>query len=114
MRTSIGAAATGSLGVPAALALLVPMEAGVPIPIPTDLVILLVGERAAAGAIPLWVAVLGVELVALVGTALLFFACRGPGHALVSRLGPRVGLTTERVGRATATVERRGRPALAV
>jgi membrane-associated protein len=114
MHAHLGAVATGGLGVPAALALLVPMEAGLPIPIPTDLVILLVGERAAAGAVPLWVAVLGVELVALLGTALLFFACRGPGHALVTRLGPRLGLTPERLGRATTMVERRGRPALAL
>lgn len=108
------AASVGSLGAPAALGLLVPMEAGVPIPLPTDLVLLLVGERAAAGTIPLWLAVLAMELVAAAGTALLFFACRGPGHALIKRLGPRVGLTDERLGRATGIVERRGRPALAL
>jgi membrane protein DedA with SNARE-associated domain len=114
MRTSLAAAATGGLGVPAAVALLVPMEAGLPIPLPTDLVILLVGERAAAGAIPLWLAVLAMELVALIGTGALFLACRGPGSALIARLGPRLGLTHERMGRATAIVERRGRPALAI
>jgi membrane protein DedA with SNARE-associated domain len=54
------------------------------------------------------------EGVAVIGTALLFFACRGPGHALIKRLGPRVGLTDERLARATGVVERRGRPALAL
>jgi membrane protein DedA with SNARE-associated domain len=114
MRAGMTVAAVGGLGAPVALGLLVPMEAGLPIPLPTDLVILLVGERAAAGAIPLWAAVLGIELVALVGTTLLFLACRGPGHALVTRLGPRVGLTAERLARAQAVVGRRGAPALAV
>jgi membrane protein DedA with SNARE-associated domain len=113
---SVAAARVGlhGLGVPAALALLVPMEAGFPIPIPSDLVMLLVGERVAAGALPLWLAVIAFEAVAVVGTGLLFVACRGPGHALVARLGPRVGLTEQRQARATALVERRGRPALAV
>jgi membrane protein DedA with SNARE-associated domain len=90
------------------------MEAGIPIPLPFDLVLLFVGERAAAGAIRLWLAVIALEVVALVGTAALFLACRGPGNALITRLGPRVGLTRERMTRATAVIERRGRPALAI
>jgi membrane protein DedA with SNARE-associated domain len=111
---AVARAGVHGLGVPAAVGLLVTMEAGLPIPIPSDLVMLLVGERVAAGAFPLWLAVVAFDAVAVVGTGLLFVACRGPGHALVARLGPRVGLTEERLGRATALVERRGRPALAV
>lgn len=102
------------LGAPAALGLLIPMEAGLPIPVPSDLVMLLVGERVAAGAFPLWGAVLALEGVAVVGSAVLFLLARGPGHALLVRLGPRVGLTEDRLGRAAALVERRGRPALAI
>jgi membrane-associated protein len=90
------------------------MEAGIPIPLPFDLVLLFVGERAAAGAIRLWLAVIALEVVALVGTAALFLACRGPGNALITRLGPRVGLTRERMTSATAVIERHGRPALAI
>ena len=114
MHTSLAASATTGLGVPVALALLIPMEAGIPIPIPFDLVLLFVGERAAAGAIPLWVAVLALEAVAVIGTGALFLVCRGPGNALVNRLGPRVGLTQERMTRATDVIERRGGPALAI
>jgi membrane protein DedA with SNARE-associated domain len=114
MRTSLAASATSGLGVPVALALLIPMEAGIPIPLPFDVVLLFVGERAAAGAIPLWLGVLALEVVALIGTGALFLACRGPGGALVRRLGPRLGLTDERMARATAVIERRGRPALAI
>jgi membrane protein DedA with SNARE-associated domain len=40
----------------AALVLLLPMEAGVPIPLPADLVMFTVGERVAAGQFPLWLA----------------------------------------------------------
>jgi membrane protein DedA with SNARE-associated domain len=61
-------------GTPGRLGLLLAMEAGVPIPIPSDLVMLLLGERVSAGALPLWVAALALELVALAGTAALLLA----------------------------------------
>ena len=48
-----------------ALALLLPMEAGVPIPVPADLVMFAVGERVAAGKFPLWLAVTGFEVIAV-------------------------------------------------
>src|SRR5438132_13764055 len=108
------AASGAGVGSSVAVGLLVPMEAGVPIPVPADFLMLLVGERVAAGHFPLWAAVAGFEAVALVGTAALFFACRGPGHAVIHRLGPRVGLTEERVERTAAILRRRGRPALAM
>lgn len=114
MRTRILGAALGGLGLPAAVGLLIPMEAGVPIPIPDDLVMLVIGERVGAGRFSLWAAVIGLEVVAIAGTALLFFACRGPAYAVVRRLGPRIGLTTERLDCATAVVETRGRTALAL
>jgi hypothetical protein len=57
-------ASVGSAGVPGLFGLLLLMEAGVPVPVPGDLVMLLVGERVSAGALPLWLAVAGLELVA--------------------------------------------------
>jgi membrane protein DedA with SNARE-associated domain len=102
------------LGLPALGALLAAMEAGVPIPVPSDLVVLVLGERTAAGTFPLWAAVLLLEVVAVVGTGVLLVACRGPGKAVISRVGPRIGLTTERLAKATAVVEARGRGALAI
>jgi len=98
----------------AALALLLPMEAGVPIPLPADLVMLTVGERVAAGRFPLWLAVAGFELIAVVGTTALFLACRGPAHRVIVRYGSRLGLNHARVGRAAAVAEARGRVGLAV
>ena len=89
------------------------MEAGVPIPVPSDLVMLLLGERVSAGVPPLWLAALALELVAVAGTGALFLAARGPGRALLARLGPRLGLTGPRLARAAGLLERRGWPALA-
>ncbi|HEY6710190.1 MAG TPA: hypothetical protein VJB61_21675 [Actinomycetota bacterium] len=53
-----------------------------PVPVPSDLVMLLLGERVSAGVLPLWLAVVLLELVAVAGTAALFLAalCRqAPG-----------------------------------
>ena len=109
-----GAAAGAGLGLPGLGLLLAAMEAGVPIPVPSDLVVLVLGERTAAGTFPLLAAILLLEVVAVVGTGALLLACRGPGRAFIGRLGPRLGLTSERLARATALVERKGRAALAV
>ena len=98
----------------AALVVLLPMEAGVPIPLPADLVMFTVGERVAAGKFPLWLAVGGFEVIAVVGTTALFLASRGPAHRIITRFGPRLGLTQARVGRAAAFAETRGRPGLAL
>ena len=84
----VAAGAGSGAGVPGLLVLLVVMEAGVPVPVPSDLVMLLLGERVSAGALPLWLAMVLLELVALAGTAALFLAARGPGRALIARFGP--------------------------
>lgn len=111
----LAAADTGAaLGLPALAGLLVAMEAGVPIPIPSDVILLVLGERTSAGSFPLWLVVVALELVAAVGTACLFFLIRGPGRALLTRFGPRLGLTDARLRRASAVVDRRGRVALLV
>jgi membrane protein DedA with SNARE-associated domain len=106
--------AAAGLGGLTALVVLLPMEAGVPIPVPADLVMFTVGERVAAGAFPLWLAVTGFEAIALVGTTMLFLACRGPAQKIIARFGPRLGLTRERVARAASFAETRGRTGLAV
>ena len=97
-----------------ALVLLLPMEAGVPIPLPADLVMFTVGERVAAGKFPLWLAVAGFEIIAVLGTTVLFFACRGPAQRIIARFGPRLGLTEARLRRAAAFAETRGRAGVAL
>ena len=107
---------TGAAGLSglAALVLLLPMEAGVPIPLPADLVMFTVGERVAAGRFPLWLAVIGFEVIAIVGTTALFLTCRGPAQRIITRFGPRLGLTEARMRRAAGFAETRGRPGLAI
>ncbi|MBV9524673.1 MAG: hypothetical protein JOZ46_02525 [Candidatus Dormibacteraeota bacterium] len=110
----MGMTGLAAVSVPALLGALTVIEAGIPLPIPGDVLMLLVGERAAASAVPLWLAVAGLEAVVLVGTAALFFAARGPLRGAIRRLGPRVGLTEQRVDRATSALEHRGQAAVAV
>ena len=102
------------LGLPSAVAVLLLMDMGVPIPIPTDILLLVLGERAAAGAFPIWAAAIGLEAVAIVSTTVLFLALRGPAGVVISRAGPRVGLTASRMRWATSVLERRGRGFLTV
>jgi membrane protein DedA with SNARE-associated domain len=107
-----GANAGGSLvggSVAAALGLLVLTECGIPLPVPADLLMLLVGQQAAAGTLPLWLAAAAFVIVGAVGTSAGFVLARGPGRALLARLGPRVGLGPQRIDRATDLVVRRGR-----
>ena len=113
MGAGMGGSAAGLSG-PLALVLLLPMEAGVPIPVPADLVMLAVGERVAAGKFPLWLAVAGFEVIAILGTTALFLACRGSAQRILARFGPRLGLTEARLRRAAAFAETRGRPGLAL
>src|SRR6185437_11473023 len=105
--------ATAGLSGLAALVLLLPMEAGVPVPLPADLVMFTVGERVAAGRFPLWLAGAGFEVIAVTGTTALFLACRGPAHRIIIRYGPRLGLTEARLRRAADFAGKRGRPGLA-
>jgi membrane protein DedA with SNARE-associated domain len=114
MSAGTGGSAAAGLSGPLALVLLLPMEAGVPIPVPADLVMFAVGERVAAGKFPLWLAVAGFEVIAVLGTTALFLACRGPAQRILARLGPRLGLTEARLRRAAAFAETRGRPGLAL
>jgi len=65
---SAKATAAGAGGVTGSLGLLVLSECGIPMPIPADVLMLLVGERAAAGVLPLWLAALAFALIAAVGT----------------------------------------------
>lgn len=114
MPAPVPAAVFGGLGLGACVALLIPMEAGAPIPIPDDLVMLLIGARTAAGDFSWWVAILALELVAIAGTCLLFFLSRGTGYTLLRRFGPTVGITTARLERVESMLARRGRVMLMI
>ncbi len=105
---------SAGFGLPALSGVLLATEAGLPVPVPADLVMLAAGERAAAGDVPLWGAVLALEIAAVAGTCLLFVLARGPARALVHRVGRHVGLTEARMGRAAELIDQRGRSAMVV
>jgi membrane protein DedA with SNARE-associated domain len=102
----------GVFGLPATMAGLLLMESGIPVPIPADLLLLAFGERAAAAGIPLWVAALILEVIALAGTTVLFMSASGPARFLLRRAGARVGLTAHRIESSGRFLGRHGRPAL--
>lgn len=110
---TVGVTVAG-FGLWTAVGLLILMEAGAPIPIPDDLVMLAFGARVAGGELSWWLAIVALEIVAIASTVVLFVAARGPGNVVVRRLGPRIGLTDARVERVSELIDRRGRVALAV
>ena len=105
------AAVRSGAGVPGLLGLLVAMEAGVPVPVPSDLMLLL-GSGCRPGRCRCgWPRSAGGGRGGRDGGAVP--GGQGAGRALVRRFGPRLGLTGPRLDRATELLERRGWPALA-
>src|SRR5438477_5218695 len=97
-----------SYGVAAACVIMLIKAAGVPIPIPGDVILLATAARAAEGKILLWLAFLVLLLALTLGGTLQFFLARGPARRLVVRYGKRVGLTEARLEKVAASVRRGG------
>lgn len=82
--------------------------AGVPVPLPADLLMLAAAARAAEGKLPLW-ETFGLILVALVlGGLVQFGLARGPARGLLYHHGHLLGLTPARLDRAAGAVQRGG------
>ncbi len=97
-----------SYGVAAACAIMLIKAAGVPVPIPGDVILLATAARAAEGKVLLWLAFVALLLALLLGGALQFYLARGPARRLVVKYGQRVGLTEQRLDRVAASVRRGG------
>jgi membrane protein DedA with SNARE-associated domain len=95
-------------GVIAAFVLILIEEAGVPVPIPGDFLMLLLGVHARQGRVPLWQALLVMELATLLGATLLYLAASRGGRTLVYRYGRYMHLTPERLDRAERWLLRHG------
>jgi membrane protein DedA with SNARE-associated domain len=87
-------------------------EFGVPVPVPSDLIMITAGVQAAAGSYSLLELFIALEAAMLVGGSGQFLVARGAGRQFVYRVGRYVGLTPQRLDRAAALLQRRG--ALAV
>lgn len=99
-------------GLAAILIIMLLKETGVPVPIPSDLIMITAGIQAATGSYSLLELLVVVELAMLVGGSAQFLIARGAGRQFIYKVGRYIGLTPERLDRAMAMLQRRG--ALAV
>ncbi len=103
-----------SYGLAAVCLVLFLKGAGLPIPVPGDLLLLAAAAQAASGRAVLWEAFGAVLLAVVLGGVVQFVLIRGSGRQLLVRFGRYVGLTAERVEAAAGTVRRAGLLGVAV
>ncbi len=101
-------------GLPAIAAVLLIKSAGVPIPIPADVLMFAAAARVAQGTDGLGLAFAVLLIAIIVGDVIQFWLARGPGRAAVYRFGRSLGLTPARLDAASALVRRSGPIGLAV
>jgi membrane protein DedA with SNARE-associated domain len=87
-------------------------SAGVPLPVPIGLLMVLLGAQAREGTISLWVAWLALTLASALGASLLFFFVRWISPADLLRYGRFLGLSEDVLHRAEAELNVRGQPAI--
>ena len=95
-------------GLLAAFVFLLIEEAGVPVPVPGDVLMLVLGVHAREGGVPLWQAVVVTWLGTLIGSSTLFFVSRRAGRGIVYRYGRFIGLTPERLDTTEQWLKRHG------
>lgn len=83
-------------------------EAGTPIPIPGDFLMVLAGIRVAQGRVSFVQIVLVMELATVLGASFLYWISARAGRRVVYRIGKHVGLTPERLDHAAEALNRRG------
>src|SRR6202011_2615251 len=109
--TEVGRATASFLdrhGLLAAFVFLLVEEAGVPVPVPGDVLMLILGVRARQGFVPLWQAVATTWAGTMIGSTFLYFAARSAGRGLVYRYGRFIRLTPERLDKAEVWLKRHG------
>jgi membrane protein DedA with SNARE-associated domain len=89
-------------------------EIGVPVPVPGDLLMIMAGARAAAGALPLWGVLIAALVGGVVGAFVQYLLARGPGRGFIYRFGRYVGLTPARLDKASDSIRGRGWVAVAL
>jgi membrane protein DedA with SNARE-associated domain len=83
-------------------------EIGIPVPVPSDLIMITAGVQAASGAYGVFELLLAIEFAVLLGGSAQFLLVRSAGRAFIYRAGRYVGLTPQRLDRAGAMLQRRG------
>lgn len=79
--------ALDAFGLVAVCVLMLVKAAGIPVPIPGDLIVLATAARAAEGKLVLWQAFTALLLAVVLGGTAQFVMARGPGRGLVYRRG---------------------------
>lgn len=103
-----------SYGLLAIFAVMLAKEIGVPVPVPSDLIMLAAASESASGRFVLWQA-FGVILLAMVlGAWLQFVIARTLGRAFLSRFGRYVGLSEQRLDSVASSIRRGGASAVAL
>src|SRR5919199_2895392 len=95
-------------GLVAAFVFLLIEEAGVPVPVPGDFLMLILGVRAHQGEVALWQAIAVMEGATVLGATFLYAAARLAGRGLVYRYGRFVRLSPERLDRAEQWLKHHG------
>ena len=98
----------------AAFLFLLVEEAGTPVPIPGDFLMVLVGVRAAQGHLNLIEVILVMEAATVLGASFLYWISARAGRRVVYRVGKHVGLTPARLDRAADTLNRQGARAVII
>lgn len=101
--TEVGLATSSFLdrhGLLAAFVFLLIEEAGVPVPVPGDVLMLVLGVHAREGIVPLWQAIGATWLGTMLGSTILYSVSRRAGRDMVYRYGRYLRLTPERLDRA--------------
>jgi membrane protein DedA with SNARE-associated domain len=101
-------------GVVAGFVMILVEEAGVPVPVPGDFLMLALGAHAREGRVPLWQALLVMEIATLVGASALYFVSARTGRGLVYRYGRYMHLTQARLDKAEGWLQRHGSLAIVV
>src|SRR6266567_646711 len=95
-------------GLPAIFLLLLTKSAGVPIPIPADVILLATAAGTAQGKFILWQAITAILLALVMGGLIQFLLARGPGRSSLLRFGRFIGLTNQRLDVASVQVKKGG------
>ncbi len=103
-----------SYGLAAVFAIMMLKEIGVPVPIPSDLIMLGAAARAAQGRFPLLLVFFAILIPMVVGGFVQYSIAKGPARRIIYRLGNYIGLTKTRLDRAMETVRRGGTAAVAL
>jgi membrane protein DedA with SNARE-associated domain len=109
--TEVGLATSSFLdshGLLAAFVFLLIEEAGVPVPVPGDVLMLVLGVHARFGTVTLWQAIAATWAGTILGSSFLYFISRIAGRSLVYRYGRFIRLTPERLDRTERWLKQHG------